>query len=156
MDMQRWDDDWNSILREVIFADSELKTLMLIPKGTSIMTFITKYFIRAGYTSTLLENEHVRIIYADVQGSDLNNPRIRRNMLTFDIYCKLEDVNNYGKDRLQLRTHLIGNRIFKLLTSDTYCNNTGYRFYPAGEWDQGSRTIGYARYTVALYYKKVY
>ena len=156
MDMQRWDNDWNSILRDVIFADSELKTLMKVPSNTSILTFIEKYFIRAGFTSKLLENEHCRVVYSDVQGSDLNVPNIRRNMLVFDIYVKYEDLHNYGKDRLQDRSHLIGNRIFKLLTKDLYCNNTGYRFTPAGAWDQGTRTIGYARYTVALYYKKVY
>ena len=156
MDIQRWDNDWNSILREVIFADSELKTLMKVPSNTSITTFIEKYFIRAGYTNKLLENEHVRIVYADVRGSNLNTPNVRQNMLTFDIYVKLEDVYNVGRDRLQMRTHLIGNRIIKLLTKDTYVNNTGYRFRPAGEWDQGTRTVGYARYTVGLYYKKVY
>ena len=156
MDMQRWDNDWNSILRDVIFADSELKSLMKVPANTSIMTFIEKYFIRAGYTNRLLENEHVRVVYADVLGSDLNVRNIRRNMLTFDIYVKMEDLHNYGRDRLQERTHLIGNRIFKLLTSETYVNNTGYRFDIAGAWDQGTRTVGYARYTIALYYKKVY
>ncbi len=32
-----WIDDWNTILREVIFADDVLKELMMIPYGTKII-----------------------------------------------------------------------------------------------------------------------
>lgn len=28
---RHWIDDWNDILRDVIFADEELKTLMMLP-----------------------------------------------------------------------------------------------------------------------------
>ena len=154
--MTSWIDSWNKIIREVIFADEELKTLMKLPAGTDIISFIDKYFIRAGYTSKVLEDEHVRIIYADLQGSDTGNPRVMRKMMTFDIYVKTEDLHNVGNDRLVMRTQLIANRLLKLLTSERYAAETGYRFWIAGEWDQGTRTIGYARYTLALYYMKVY
>ena len=129
---------------------------MKLPEGTDIITFIDKYFIRAGYTSKILEDEHVRVIYAEVQGSDTNVPNVMRKMITFDIYVKQEDLHNVGRDRLVMRTKQISNRQLKLLTSKDVEQSTGYRFSIAGDWDGGTRTIGYGRYTQALYYKQVY
>lgn len=154
--MMQWIDDWNTILREVIFADEELKSLMKLPEDIDIISFIDKYFIRAGYTNKVLEDEHVRIIYSDIQGSDTKVPNVTKKMMTFDIYVKTEDLHNVGNDRLVMRTQLIANRLLTLLTSERYMRDTGYRFWIAGDWDQGTRTIGYGRYTQALYYMKVY
>lgn len=151
-----WDDEWNKIIREVIFADEELKTLMKLPEDIDIITFIDKYFIRAGYTSKVLEDEHVRVIYAEMQGSGTNVKNVMRKMVTFDIYVKLEDLHNVGNDRLVMRTKEIANRQLKLLTSERVVQETGYRFSIAGNWDGGTRTIGYGRYTQALYYMQVY
>ena len=156
MDMMRWINDWNSILRHVIFADEELKTLMEVPKNTSIINFIDKYFIRAGYTNKLLENENVRVVYSDIQGEATPVPNVKRNMITFDIYVKMQELHNVGQDRLVMRTQLIANRLIKLLTKSRYILDTGYRFWIAGDWDLGTRTTGYARYCVAFYYLKVY
>ena len=154
--MMRWIDDWNEIIRRVIFPDEELKALMKLPEKTNIITFIDKYFIRAGYTNKLLENEPVRIVYSDIQGDTTPVPNVMRKMLTFDIYVKIEDLHNVGQDRLQMRTHLIANRLIELFTKDRYLKDTGYRFWIAGDWDLGTRTTGYARYCVAFYYMKVY
>ena len=77
-------------------------------------------------------------------------------MLTFDIYVKQEELHNIGDDRLRSRMHLIAERIYKLLTQERYLADTGYRFWIAGDWDQGTRTSGYARYTIGFYYMKVY
>ena len=154
--MMRWINDWNSILRHVIFADEELKTLMEVPKNTSIINFIDKYFIRAGYTNKLLENENVRVVYSDIQGEATPVPNVKRNMITFDIYVKMQELHNVGQDRLVMRTQLIANRLIKLLTKSRYILDTGYRFWIAGDWDLGTRTTGYARYCVAFYYLKVY
>jgi len=152
----RWINDWNDIIRHVIFADEELKTLMEIPSNTSIINFIDKYFIRAGYTNKLLENEKVRIVYSDIQGDDTPVPNVKRKMLTFDIYVKLSELHNVGTDRLVMRTQLIANKLIKLLTQSRYLLDTGYRFWVAGDWDLGTRTTDYARYCVAFYYMKVY
>lgn len=149
-----WIEDWNDIIRQIIFKDTELKSLMMLPENTTIISFIDKYFIRAGYTNKLLENEDVRIVYSDIQGTDTNVPNVKRNMLTFDIYVKTEHLHNVGTDRLVMRTQLIANRLIELLTSKRY--NGRYRFWIAGDWDLGTSTIGYARYSVALYYMKVY
>ena len=152
----RWIKDWNTIIRTVIFADYELKKLMKLPEKISIIQFIDKYFIRAGFTSKLLENESVRIVYSDVQGHDTDVPNVKKNMMMFDIYVRLEDLHNVGEDRLIMRTQLIADRLARLLTSERYLKETGYRFWIAGDWDAGTKTVGYARYVLALYYMKVY
>ena len=154
--MYGWINAWNKIIREVIWKDHELKTLMKIPPKTGIIQFIDRYFIRAGYTNKLLTDEVCRIVYADVQGAETNVPNVKKNMMTFDIYVKQDELHNVGDDRLVFRTHLIAARLNKLLTQDRYLADTGYRFWIAGDWDLGTRTIGYARYTIAFHYMKVY
>ena len=154
--MIHWIRDWNNIVRYVILQDQVLKQLMKIPPKTTIIQFIDKYFIRAGFTNKLLQDESVRVVYSDVQGHDTEVPNVKKNMMMFDIYVKLEDLHNVGEDRLMMRTQLIADRLTRLLTSERYLKNTGYRFWIAGDWDAGTKTVGYARYTVAFYYMKVY
>jgi len=151
-----WYNAWNSIIRKIIFPDHELKMLMKIPPKTGILQFIDRYFIRAGYTTKLLTDEVCRIVYSDVQGSDTPVPNVKRAMMVFDIYVKMEELHNYGDDRLQFRTHLIAQRLEELLCSERYLAETGYRFWIAGDWDLGTRTIGYSRHSIAFYYMKVY
>lgn len=154
--MRGWINAWNKILREVIFADYGLRRLMKVPVKTGIIQFTDRYFVRAGYSNKLLTDEVCRIVYADVQGKDTDVPNIKRNMMTFDIYVKQEEQRNATDDGLVMRTHLIADRLDKLLTSERYVADTGYRFWIAGDWDLGTRTVGYARYTIAFYYMKVY
>ena len=129
---------------------------MKLPKNTGVIQFTDRYFIKAGYTNKLLTDEICRIVYSDIQGSQTDVPNVKRNMMTFDIYVKTEELRNCGDDGLVMRTHLIAERLYKLLTSERYLADTGYRFWIAGDWDQGTRTAGYARYTIAFYYMKVY
>ena len=150
-----WIEEWNSIIRNIIFKDQELLQLMEVPCGTKILDFIDRYFVKAGYTTRLLSDEKVRIVYSDTKEKDTDNPNVKRQLMTFDIYVKLEELHNYGIDRLMYRTELIADRLSRLLTSTEFCNQTGFRFRPAGSWDVGTKTIGYARYTVAFYYMKV-
>lgn len=35
-----WTNEWNNIIRHTLFQDTELKTLMKIPEGTTIIDFI--------------------------------------------------------------------------------------------------------------------
>jgi hypothetical protein len=129
---------------------------MKIPKQTGVIQFTERYFIKAGYTNKLLTDEVCRIVYSDIQGSQTEVPNVKRNMLQFDIYVKNDELRGVGDDGLVLRTHLIAERLYKLLTSERYLRDTGYRFWIAGDWDLGSRTAGYSRYTIAFYYMKVY
>ena len=154
--MLGWIKAWNKIIREIIFHDHELKKLMKIPSKTGVVQFCDRYFIRAGYTNKLLTNEVCRIVYADVQGADDKVPNVRKNMMTFDIYVKEDELRTVGDDALIMRTHLIAARLKELLTKERYLLDTGYRFWLAGDWDLGTRTTGYARYTIAFYYMKVY
>ena len=154
--MLGWIDAWNTIIRQVIWPDHKLKQLMKIPKQTGILQFCDRYFVKAGYTNKLLSDEICRIVYSDIQGANTKVSNVKKNMLTFDIYVKQEELHNIGDDRLRSRTHLIAERIYKLLTQERYLADTGYRFWIAGDWDQGTRTSGYARYTIGFYYMKVY
>ena len=155
--MLGWINSWNKIIREIIWRDHELKQLMKIPPKTGILQFCDRYFIRAGYTNTLLTNEVCRIIYSDSQGFDTDVPTVKKHIITFDIYVKQEELHNVGDDRLLSRCDLIAARLYDLLTSERYLADTGYRFWPAsGDLDLGTRTVGYVRKTIAFYYMKPY
>ncbi len=154
--MMGWIDAWNTIIRKIIWTDDELKKLMKLPSNTNILQFIDKYFIHAGYSNALLTDEVCRIVYSDIQGSETDVPNVTKNLLVFDIYVKQSELHNIGDDRLKLRTHLIAERLLKLLTQERYLANTGYRFWIAGDWDMGTRVTGYARYSIAFRYMKVY
>ena len=154
--MLGWIKSWNKIIREIIWKDTELKELMKIPQNTNIIQFIKRYFVRAAFTNELLTDEVCRIVYSDTQGSDTNVSNVRKAMLTFDIYIKDEEMHNVGNDRLISRADLICEKLYKDLTFERYVANTGYRFWIAGDWDLGTRTVGYTRKTIAFYYMKVY
>lgn len=154
--MMGWLNAWNTIIRQIIWKDDTLKTLMKLPAKTNIIQFIERYFIRAGFTDELLTDEVCRIVYSDVQGSDTEVSNVKKNMMTFDIYVKENELHNVGNDRLLSRADLIAERLYKLLTQERYLAGTGYRFWIAGDWDLGTRTVGYTRKTIAFYYMKVY
>ena len=151
---RNWIDDWNEIIRNVIFEDEELKTLMKIPEDTDIIEFIDNYFIRANYTTKILTNQPVRIIYGDLYSNETPNPLVLRNELSFDIYVRLEDIHNVEQDRLVMRTHKIAHRLINLLTRKRYLY--GYRFWVSGQREMGTSTIGYARYNVTFGYLRTY
>lgn len=148
-----WSDDWNAILRNIIFPDPVLMELMKVPEDTGIIEFIDRYFIQAGYTNKVLTDESVRIVFGSV-GVPTNTPNVTRNVLSFDIYVKNEDLHNVGRDRLVMRTQLIARRLIELLTNKRY--NGAYRFYDPHESNMGTSAIGYARYNVSMSYMKTY
>lgn len=148
-----WINDWNDIIRHVIFSDKELMNLMRIPEKTSIIDFIDRYFIRAGFTNKILSNEDVRIVYGST-ASATNIDGVTSNVMNFDIYVKLENLHNVGVDRLVMRTQLIAQRLIYLLTRVRY--NGVYRFYDPVEGDMGTSAVGYARYRVSLSYTRTY
>ena len=149
-----WANSWNEIIRSVLFPDRTLKRLMLLPNDINIIDFIERYFIRAGYTSRLLKDERVRIVYSDILGEPTPSHKVIKNEMVFDIYVKLDDLHNVSNDRLKLRTYEIADRILTLLTQERYLY--GYRFWVNGDYDLGTRTIGYARHCLSIGYMKVY
>lgn len=154
--MLGWIKAWNKIIREVIFHDYELRRLMKLPPKTGVVQFCDRYFMRAGFTNKTLTNEVCRIIYSDIQGSQTEVPNVKKNTMMFDIYVREDELHTVGDDALMFRTQLIAARLAKLLTKERYLADTGYRFWIAGDWDLGTRTTGYARYTISFYYMKVY
>lgn len=154
--MIQWTNAWNTVIRKIIWPDHELKVLMKIPPKTGILQFNQRYFIRAGFTNELLTDETCRIVYADSASHETAVPNIKKNMMTFDVYVKKEDMFNIGDDRLVSRLDLIVDRLDTLLRGERYLADTGYRFWPADTGlDLGTRTVGYARRTITYYYMKV-
>ena len=154
--MLGWVDAWANIMRKVIWKDDQLKQLMKLPSGTNILQFRDRYFIRAGFTNELVTDEICRIVYSDLPGHDTDVPNVRRNIMSFDIYVKDEEMYNVDNDRLKSRADLIASRLYKILTQDRYVAKTGYRFWSGGDYDLGTRTVGYSRKTLLLNYMKVY
>lgn len=151
-----WITEWNTILRKVIFADSKLKELMMLPDDTDIITFNDKYFIRASYTNDLVENEKVRIVYGFIRNDGTDVPDVKRNLLSFDIYVKKEHLHNADRDRLLYRTVLIADRLNELLHTKDFVAGTGYKFKVETEGELGTRTIGYTRYGISFSFMRVY
>lgn len=154
--MIAWADEWNRIYRYILWRDYDLKQLMKIPSKATILNFRDKYFIRAGFANELLTNESCRIVYSMTDAAPTDVPNVRTRMITFDIYVKQTDQYDVDDDRLLSRTDLISKRLTALLTSNRYVADTGYHFWIAGEWDQGTRTVGYDRHTISFYFKQVY
>lgn len=151
-----WVNAWNTIIRKLIWPDGELKTLMKLPAKTNIIQFVDRYFIRASFTNNLLTDEVCRIVYSDSPGYETDVPNVKRNLMIFDVYVKESEQRNIGNDRLVTRADLIIARLGKLLTSKRYLEETGYRFWIAGDWDGGTRVTGYVRKSIAFHYMKVY
>lgn len=145
-----WRKEFNDILRYIIFQDEELKTLMKVPNGTSILDFFDKYFIEMGFTDETLKNEAVRVVYGSIGNNDI--PKVLKNEISFDIYVKKSELRNATKDRLMLRTHLVADRIKTLLTQKDNPNMGGYVFREIGESELGTSTVGYTRYNISFNY----
>lgn len=158
-----WVNEWNDIIRYIIFPDVKLKELMLIPTGSNIIDFRDRYFVRAGYTSTILKDEKIRIVYGMVPAYETDAQRILENEISFDIYVKQDQVNNAGDDRLMYRTELIAERLNQLLNVHTRLKVTdknnvtrelAYKFRCIGMSDLGTPTVGYVRYNITFKYMR--
>ena len=149
-----WTNEWNSVIRYIIFQDAELKSLMNIPENTHIIDFKNKYFIRTGTVSTPLKDESVRISYGVFGTSLAGSPRVLRQEMSFDIYVKQQDLNNVGSDRLVNRTEVIAQRLQRLLTDKNNPLLEGFDFRCIGESDMATNTIGYVRYNVTFMFTR--
>ena len=146
-----WQDNWNNVVRNVLFPDQKLKELMLIPEGTDIRKFQDKYFIRDGSTDELLTNEKVRIVHHDTEGFDTFNPNVRGKYREFDIFVSEDVEHTATTDRLQSRQVLVAERIKYLLLRQRNCQNMTFRY--EDEYDQWTKTVGYKLYKLTLFYK---
>ena len=146
-----WQDNWNNVVRNVLFQDARLKELMLIPSGTDIMTFQDKYFIRDGSTDELLTNEKVRVVTRDEEGTATWNSNVRVKYKIFDIFVSEDVEHTADVDRLKCRQAMIAERIKYLLLRKRDCEHLSFRY--EDEYDKWTKTVGYKMYTVVFFYK---
>ena len=147
-----WDDNWNDVIRHVLFKDEKQKSLMLIPEGTPITKFIDKYFIEDENPDEILTDEKVRVIYYDSPGRDTGNQNVFNRYKEFDIYVKNDVEHNATEDRLKKRYKLIAERLKYLLLKEEHvchlrfkCDDPGYNLY--------TKMVGYRRYHIVFRYK---
>lgn len=146
-----WNDNWNNVIRNVLWPDAVLRELMLIPAGTDLMKFQDKYFIRDGSTDELLTTEKVRIVWHDDKLSrGLGNPNVFGHFKTFDIYVSEDVEHTATNDRLQSRQVLIAERIKYLLLRQHNCQNLHFEY--EDEFDNWTKTVGYKLYKLTFFY----
>ena len=141
--IKTWDDNWNDVIRYVLFPDAKLKELMMVPPKTTIVQFIDKYFINSAASDELLSDEKVRIVYYDTKGKDYGQKNVYLKYKEFDIYSREEFLYTATNDRLKSRTALIAERIkYLLLRKFSVC---GLHFYYEDEYALWTKTVGYRR-----------
>lgn len=147
-----WKDNWLNVIRDVLFPDSRLKELMLVPQGCTITQFIDKYFIESESADETITDEKVRICYYDSRGRDTGNKNVRLRYKEFDIYVRKDILHNATADRLQFRYDLIADRIKYLLLKDkNVCclsfsrEEDGYNLF--------TKLVGYERFHISFSYK---
>ena len=146
-----WKDNWNNVIRYVLFPDEKLKRLMKIPTGTSITDFIDRYFVQDENAGEILINEPVRIVYWDSEGRESGNMNVRNKYKEFDIFVKDDILHNATEDRLQFRYDLIAERLKYLLLKDIHVQHLRFKF--EDEYNLWTKTIGYKRYHIVFSYK---
>lgn len=150
--LRTWNDNLNSVIRDVIFPDAELKSLMCIPEKSfgSIREFIGRYFIEDVLPDEPVIDEKVRVVWYDTEGAQLGTPHVLRKYLAFDIYVKADALYGMDADRLKRRDKNIGQRLKELLTGSKHV--CGLRFRYEDEYHLGAKTIGYRRYHLVFSY----
>lgn len=146
-----WQDNWNNVVRNVIFTDDKLKELMMVPDDCDIATFTDKYFIRDGSTDELLTNEKVRIVHHDTEGFDTFNPKVRGKYREFDIFVSEDEEHTATDDWLQSRQILIAERLKYLLLRKRVVENIAFKY--EDEFDMWTKTVGYKMYRLTVFYK---
>ena len=148
---QTWKDNWNDVVRYVIFRDDLLKRQMLLPENTSIIQFVDKYFVQDEMASEILTDEKVRIVYYDSRGRDTGNKNVKLRYKEFDIFVREDVLHNATDDRLQNRYDLIAERLKYLLLRERHLY--GLSFDYEDDYNLWTKTIGYRRYHIVFSYK---
>ena len=149
--VKTWKDNWNDVIRYVLYKDNTLKELMCLPEKCTITQFVDKFFIEDANGSEQLKNEKVRIVVYDSEGVSTGNQSVAGRLKEFDIYVKDDVLRTASDDRLQKRTDLITERIKYLLLKDRYVCNIRFRF--EADYDLWTKTTGYKRHHVVFSYK---
>lgn len=148
-----WDDNWNSILRYVIFDDPIMQELMLLPKDINILHFVQKYWLEDENGGEQLTDEKVRIVVYDGENVDSGNKEVLMRSKHFDVYVRDDYLYDADPvDRLRKRTRLIKDRLKLLQTSEPHLFGMKFRFVDS--YDQWTKMAGYKRYHVVFSYKE--
>lgn len=146
-----WKDNWNNIVRHVIFKDRKLKQLMLVPVDAPITQFVDKYFIEDETTDELITDEKVRVTYCTTKGYDTGNSNVKLRFLEFDIYVCQDELHTATSDRLQNRYDLIAERIKYLLLRHDRIEHMHYEY--EDEYNLFTKVVGYRRYHLVFSFK---
>ena len=150
--VQTWKDNWNDIIRYVIYPDPILRELMCLEGDIPITQFRDKYFTKGhNTTNEIVTDEKVRILWYDNEGRDSGNMNVRNRYKEFDIYVKNDVLHNATDDRLQFRYELIAQRLKELLIGTQYVRQMRFQFQD--EYDLWTKTSGYTLYHIAFSYK---
>lgn len=104
--LRTWADNWNDVLRDVIFPDVRLLELMLVPTADrqDIRKFLDRYFVEDILSDAPVTDEKVRVLYYETEGGKLGgDPHITRKRLEFDIFVRNTELYTADRDRLRNR-----------------------------------------------------
>jgi len=146
-----WKDNWNNIIRNVLFRDEELLTLMLVPDDCKITQFIDKYFVEDETSDEIITDEKVRVTYCTTKGLDTGNSNVKLRFLEFDIYVRQDELHTATRDRLQNRYDLITERLKYLLLRNDRIEHMHYEY--EDEYNLFTKVVGYRRYHVVFSFK---
>ena len=147
-----WHDNWNDVIRDVLFPDARLKELMLIPPKSreNIKDFIEKYFVEDVMPDELITDEDVRVLYYETEGVKLDGRHILKKHLEFDIFVRNAVLYTAANDRLQRRDKLIFQRLKELLTSRPHVCHLRVQY--EDDYHLGTKTVGFRRYHAVFSY----
>lgn len=147
-----WNDNWNNYVRYVLFPDTELRELMMIPEADqgNLRQFLAKYFVEDPMSDILVEKQDVIITYYDEKGTQHGPPQVHKKYKSFDIYVKQEHLYDCDTDRMRARTKRIAQKIKELLTDVPH--RYGLNFTYVDDYSLGTKLVGYVRYHVQFFY----
>lgn len=148
--IKTWTMRWDDILRDVLFPDEELATLMMIPENTDIITWINKYFVDYAICTELVTDEDVRILWSEDQATHTPNPLVNKRKMTFDIYVKTQHIKDASDDLLMSRARLISQKLQEILTFPDQCGRVKFEY--VDDYDIGTTTVGYVRHVLIVSY----
>lgn len=148
--VKTWSMRWDDIIRDVLFPETELAELMMIPTDTDIITWTNKYFVDAALCTDLVEDEDVRVLWYEDQSSKTTNPLVNRRKICFDIYVKAEHVRDATTDMLRSRCKMIAQKLTEILTLKDSVGQVAFMYND--DYAIGTKTVGYVRHHLVLSY----
>lgn len=145
-----WAMRWDDVIRDVIFPDEELASLMMIPENTDIITWVNKYFVDADMCTELVTDEDVRVLWYEEDSVSAANALVNRRRMAFDIYVRRDHLNDATNDLLQRRTKLISQKLQEILTDKGIVGHIGFQY--VDDYSLGTKMVGYVRHHLVVQY----